>query len=119
MLCFSLCFCFHAKLEQKGFSLAFLSLLNAHRALRERQKNAKALPICLMNVYMFMLMGRTWLGGSMFPCVDAHTETCERDEIPVVFLTRTRAAVGFIDVCTYMSECLHVDERACSFTECM
>lgn len=90
-----------------------------HIGPSEREKNAKALPICLMNVYMFMLMGRTWLGGSMFPCVDAHTETCERDEIPVVFLTKTRAAVGFIDVCTYMSECLHVDKCSCSFTECM
>lgn len=111
--CFAfLCFCFHTKLQQKGFSLAFLSLLlNGHRALWEPEKLEGSSN--LMNVYMFMLMGRKWLGGSMCPCADAHTETCERDEIPVfIFFTGTRAAVGFIG-------CLRVNKRACSFTKCM
>ncbi len=74
-----------------------------HIVPSERQKKAKALPIGLMNVYTFALMGRTWLGGSMFTCAYAHTETRERHEI-LPQLTKTCAAVVFIDVCTYVSD---------------
>lgn len=72
------------------------------------RRAAETVPFGLMNVYMFMLMGRTW--GLIFPRTDAYTVRSERDEIHVSVLTEhvqpsTLFSHTCLSVCVLLKAC--------------